>query len=222
MPLLLWLVACTTPVVKAPEPDTSDPTAHDTASPDTSDTTDTADTAETDTSPPCTPMAALFFDLGETLVVEREDGLFETRDGVPTLLDALVEQGLPLGVITTVPRSWDMDDLWDLLVDPGVLDPFTVVLLSSEAESSPKPDPAIYAEALSLLPSPPPIGTTAFVTEELGDLTDGDPPTEGAMAAGMIGVLLSDEASPQVDHTVAPDALPSIATAPWLACIEAE
>ena len=215
--LLIWLIACSRPVLKGPEGPVQDTSAADTSSADTS----TADSAQ-DTAPPCTPLGAMFFDLGETLVVEGAGDTFDTRDGALALLDALAA-GIPRGVITTVPRGYDLDDLAALLTDPEILESFDVVLLSSQAESRPKPDPAIYAEALALLPSPPPIALAAFLTEELGDLADADPPTEGAMAAGMIGVHLSDGApSPLVDHTVATDALAGVADAPWVACVEAE
>lgn len=181
-----------------------------------------SDTAADSGGQPCTPVRAVFFDLGETLVTARSDGLFETIPEAATLLAALGERDLSLGVITNVPRGYDLQDLRDLLVDPTLLDGFDVVLLSSEAESPPKPDPAIYAEAVNLLSDPPPIAQTAFVTEELADLSDGDPPTEGAQAAGMIGVHVSDEPpSPLADLTVASEELPSIATAAWLACLEA-
>lgn len=172
---------------------------------------------------PCTPMAAMFFDLGGTLVIERDDGLFEEAAGARELLLALRARGMPIGAITTVPPDYDTADLQALLVDPSLIALFDVVLLSSEAESRPKPDPAIYAEALAMLPEPPPIQHTAFVTEELRDIADAEPPTRGARAAGMIGVYVSAEApSALADHTVAPDALLSIATAAWVACIEAE
>jgi FMN phosphatase YigB (HAD superfamily) len=107
------------------------------------------------------------------------------------------------------------------MADPGFLDRFEVVLLSSEA-SADKPDPIIFTEAVALLSAPPPIEETAFVTEELGHLADADPPTVGARAAGMFGVHLSDrEPNPRADVTVSPDALEGIATAAWLDCQEA-
>lgn len=172
---------------------------------------------------PCTPLAAIFFDLGGTLVLEREDGLFEERPGARELLTTLRGQGLPVGTITNVEPTWGLPELAELLVDPSLLDLFDVVLLSSQAQSRPKPAPEIFAEAVAMLPEPPPIGETAFVTEELGHIANAEPPTRGARAAGMIGVHLSDEApDPLADHTVATDALLSIATAPWVACIEAE
>lgn len=203
MLLLSLLIGCATPDSKAPEDSDAD-----------SGEVDSADQA------PCTPLAALFFDLGDTLVVEGPDALFMAREGATELLDELVGQRLPIGVITNVPRGYDIEDLRALLADPAILDVFDTVLLSSEAEAGPKPDPAIFVEAVGRLAEPPPIEQRAFVTEELADLADGEPPTEGARAAGMIGVHLSDDApSPLADHTVATDALPSIATAAWLQCI---
>lgn len=172
---------------------------------------------------PCTPMAAVFFDLGGTLVLEQESGLFTEAPDARALVEALRDQDTPVGVITNVERGWTIEDLSALLEDPTILELFDVVLLSSEAESRPKPDPRIYAEALALLPVPPPIEQTAFVTEEIDDIADAEPPSRGARGAGMIGVHVSDDAPDALaDHTVATDALLSIASAPWVECIEAE
>lgn len=121
------------------------------------------------------------------LVLEQESGLFSEVPDARPLVAALREQGLPVGVITNVERDWTTEDREALLEDPALLALFDVVLLSSEAESRPKPAPRIYAEALALLPNP------------------------------------SDDApDPLANHTVATDALLSIAGAPWLVCIEAE
>ncbi|MBA2320640.1 MAG: HAD family hydrolase, partial [Deltaproteobacteria bacterium] len=206
--LLLSLFACSP---------SSDPAGEDPAGDGSS------DPSAGDTEAPCTPLAAVFFDLGETLATERDDGLFEERPGVTDLLVQLQDSGRPIGLITNVPAGYDDDDLRALLVDPSLLDRFDVLLLSSEAASDPKPDPAIFVEAVGLLADPPPIETTAFVTEELAMIGNGRPPSEGARAAGMIGVHLTDEPpSPLADHTVAVRDLPSLADAPWVACIEAE
>ena len=183
------------------------------------------DTAAGDTDsgaePGCTPLAALFFDLGDTLVAEGTDGLYAALPGVITLLDALEARGLPLGVITNVPGNWGRPELEALLADPSILDRFDVVLLSAEASAS-KPDPVIFAEAVALLSTPSLIEHTAFMTEELGHLAEADPPTEGAQAAGMVGVHLSEGAGSLADYTVAPDDLTSLATAAWLDCLEGE
>ncbi len=225
MLLLLGLLGCSTPVAKAPDADTTDTTDTGDAETGQTDTGDAetgqTDTSQTDTSPPCTPVSAVFFDLGETLVTERSDGLFEELPGATALVQALRDQGTPVGLISNTGRDWDMDDLRDLLVDPSILDLFDVILLSSLAESRPKPDPAIFVEAVGLLDPAPEISTTVFVTEEEEDLTDGEPPTEGAQAAGMIGVLVTGRAtSAPVDHTLDPDDLPSLVDEPWMACLE--
>ena len=179
------------------------------------------DTAGEDTGPPCTPLEALFFDLGGTLVLEGDDGLFDAAPGAEELLTALTARELPLGVITNVPEGWGRPELEALLVDPTILDAFEVVLLSSEATAS-KPDPAIFTEAVGLLAGGAPAEHTAFVTEELDHLADAEPPTEGARAAGMIGVHLSKRAPSELaDHTVSPDDLAGLASAPWVDCIEA-
>lgn len=185
-------------------------------------TADTADTAHDSGDTSCAPLAAIFFDLGETLVTAQEDGRFADIPQAIDLLDALDAMDMPMGLITNVPNRYDRDDLEALLVDPALLDRFAVVLLSSEATAPPKPDPAIYAEAVSLLEQPPAIERTAFLTEELEGIADADPPTQGAQAAGMIGVYLSDEGpSPLADHTVAPEDMAGIATADWVTCAEA-
>lgn len=209
MPLLVaFLVGCTSTDPKhGSGGDTSSDTADDSA----------------DSGPPCTPVEAVFFDLGETLVTQVDGGSFETIPAAAALLDALAAQDMPLGIITTVPPSYDLDDLRALLVDPTLLDRFEVVLISSMAEADPKPDPAIYAEAVGLLLAPPPIGQTVFVTENLADIADAEPPIVGARAAGMVGVFVSDGGEERLaDHVVPSDALPTLATAAWLACLEAE
>ena len=172
-----------------------------------------ADTPAADTEPPCTPLAAMFFDLGETLATEQEDGLFATIPEAAALLDALGD--LPVGIITNVPDGYTRQDLEAMLVDPSLLDRFDVVLMSSEA-SRPKPFKAIYQEAVALLPEETDITQTAFVTEEIGDIAEADPATRGAVGAGMIGVLVSEKADPLADYTVAPADLPSLATAEWV------
>ena len=191
----------------SPTPDPSPPTPPDTAP------------ANLTSTPPCDAVAAIFFDLGETLVVPSGPQ-FVARSGAAELLDALEASGVRLGVITNVPDGYTMDDLRALLVDPSLLDRFEVVLPSSLASSGPKPDPAIFAEAHALLPRAPPIEQTAFVTEEIEDIADdAKAPTQGARAAGMVGVLLTDASDhPLADHTSPPDALPAMAEAEWLSC----
>ncbi len=98
------------------------------------------------------------------------------------------------------------------MATPNFLDEFEVVLLSSEASSPPKPDPAIYLEAHGLLTSPPPIDRSAFVTETLAHIANAeDNPTLGSRAAGMMGIHLSSAApSPLTEYTVHPDQLGDI------------
>jgi len=180
-----------------------------------------ADSEPAETAAPCTPVAAMFFDLGETLVTEQEDGLFANIPEAIALLDALTANAMPMGLITNVLEDDDRDDLAALLVDPSLLDRFDVLLLSSEAESRPKPNRHIFEEAVNLLADVPPIEQTVFVTEEIGDLADEDPPSRGAQAAGMIGVHVSGEApSDLVDETVLPADLASLAAADWVECLE--
>ena len=176
-----------------------------------------ADTID-DTTDACVPLSALFFDLGSTLVYEGDDGLYAASPEAIAVLDALADRDLALGVITNVPADWERADLEALLVDPAILDRFSVVMLSSQA-TQPKPDPIIFTEAVALLADPPALSRTAFVTEEADHLADADPPTQGAQAAGMIGVHLAVAASPLADHTVTPEALASLADAEWLECL---
>jgi FMN phosphatase YigB (HAD superfamily) len=165
----------------------------------------------------CDSVQAVFFDLGETLVTRPPGAaLFVEVPGATALLDELDRARVPVGIITNVPAGFTLDDLRALLADPSLLDRFDVVQLSSEA-SAPKPAPSIYLEAHAALAGAPPIERTAFVTEELSGIADrADDPTLGARAAGMVGVFLSTTPSPLADHTIAPSALPSLATAPWL------
>ena len=172
---------------------------------------------------PCTPLQALFFDLGETLVTEQDNGLFATMPGVAELLDALDARDprLPLGVITNVPSSWERADLDALLEEPELLDRFDLVLMSADASAA-KPDPVIFTEAAALLVPEADIAHTAFVTEELDHIADDEPATEGARAAGMIGVHLSDaEPSPLAAITLPPSAMEALAEQAWLDCLEA-
>jgi hypothetical protein len=206
--LTLLALACTPP--EPAKPDATDapaPTAPEPGTPEPS-TTD---------EDPCEPsVGALLFDLGETLVTQQGD-VFVLRPDTLEMVQALQELGLPIGIVTNTLASWDEQDLRDLLVNPELLDEFDLVLLSSEADSPPKPDPAIFVEAHGLLPGAPPIERVAFVTEETGDLADqASAPTEGARAAGLVGVLLSESPSPLADHQVS--SLAEIPTAPWLHC----
>lgn len=169
----------------------------------------------------CPGVLAVFFDLGETLVVEVGDQFVE-RPGARELVASLRTAGIPVGIITDVPNGFSAQDLRDLLKNPDFLEEFDVILMSSQAMGGPKPDPAFYIEAHGLLQNPPPIGQTAFVTEELDTIADAEvDPTLGARAAGMIGVHLSGaDPSPLAEYTVDPKALASIADAPWLGCNE--
>lgn len=179
-----------------------------------------ADSATSATADDCHGLEAMFFDLGETLVTEGDDGLFSPMPSAQQLLVDLTERELTLGVITNVPAGWTRADLDALLTDPGILDPFELVLMSSEAVA-PKPDPAIFEEAVGLLSGPTEIGRTAFVTESLDDIADKkNNPTEGARAAGMLGVHLSDDAPSEfADYTVGTADLATLADADWLDCL---
>ncbi len=101
-----------------------------------------------------------------------------------------------------------------------MLDAFEVVLMSSQASADPKPDPAIFLEAHSLMVGAPPLEQTAFVSEELDAIADQpSSPTEGARAAGMLGVHLAAGApSPLTDHSHPPDQLATLPAAAWLNC----
>jgi FMN phosphatase YigB (HAD superfamily) len=156
-------------------------------------------------------LRAVFFDLGETLVTAAGGGMFTLKPGAQETLDALQAAGRELGLITNVPGGWTREDLEAILLEPELLDEFDVLTLSSQAPA-PKPDPAIYQFAHAALPTPVPIGATAFVGETLSEIANAEvSPTLGARAAGMIGVHVSSAApSPLADFTIAPDDLPQV------------
>lgn len=173
---------------------------------------------------PCVPVRAILFDLGDTLVESDGGDQFVERPGAAAMIAELKGLGMRVGIVTNTPPGFTMQDLQGLLVDPGFLDEFEVVLLSSEAASPPKPDPAIFVEAHGLLIDAPPIEAVAFVSENLAEIADqARTPTQGARAAGMLGVHLSAAApSPLADHTIAPDQLDelvSLAELEWLTCV---
>lgn len=156
---------------------------------------------------------AVFFDLGDTLVEAGSGGLFVVRAGAQETVDQLQAAGVELGVITNVPAGWTREDLEAILADPGFLDEFEVLVLSSQAPA-PKPDPQIYLHAYGMLPTAVPIGETAFVGETLAEIADSETnPTSGARAVGMIGIHLSDDPpSPLADHTIPTDGLLELVT----------
>lgn len=158
-------------------------------------------------------LEAIFFDLGDTLVEAGGGGLFVLRAGAQDTVDQLQAAGLELGVITNVPPGWTREDLEAAMAQPEFLDEFDVLVLSSQAPA-PKPNPAIYTHAHGLLPTPVPIGQTAFVGENLAEIANSQvSPTSGARAAGMVGIHLSGAApSPLADFTIA-----SLAALPPLA-----
>ncbi len=156
-------------------------------------------------------LRAVFFDLGDTLVEDVGGGMFGLRPGAADTVAQLQDLGIELGIITNVPPDWTREDLEAILVEPEFLDELSVLVLSSQAPA-PKPDPAIYTFAHSLLASPVPIGETAFVGETLGEIADDiDDPTVGCRAVGMVGIHLSDlPPSPLADHTIPTDDLPQV------------
>ena len=164
-------------------------------------------------------LEAVFFDLGNTLVEDPGTGIFVLRTGAQETIDALQLAGVQLGVITNVPAGWDLGDLEAILDDPAFLDEFDVVVLSSLAPA-PKPDPAIYIHAHSLLPVALPIESTAFVGETLSEIANSEVnPTSGARSVGMVGIHLSDAApSPLTDFTIPTDDLPQIVTLVNMLC----
>ncbi len=159
------------------------------------------------------PIRAVFFDLGDTLVESVGGGMFGLRPGAAETVAQLQSLAIELGIITNVPGGWTIEDLQAILVEPEFLDEFSVVVLSSQAPA-PKPDPAIYTFAHSLLSAPVSITETAFVGETLGEIANAvDNPTQGCRAVGMIGIHLSDQPpSPLADHTIPTDDLLQVVT----------
>lgn len=154
-------------------------------------------------------LQAVFFDLGDTLVEAGPGGLFYVRAGAQETVDALQAAAIQVGVITNVPAGWDREDLEALLDDPGFLDEFDVLVLSSQAPA-PKPNPLIYTFAHGQLPIPVPIEASAFVGETIGEIGNhATAPTAGARAVGMVGIHLGDPGMPSLftDFTIDPDDL---------------
>jgi len=158
-----------------------------------------------------TCLQAVFFDLGDTLVATGSGGLFFKKPGAQEVVDQLQARGVQLGIITNVPAGWTREDLEAVLAEPEFLDEFDVLVLSSEAPA-PKPSPLIYSHAHSLLPTPVPIGATAFVGENLAEIANTQSnPTSGARSVGMLGIHVSSNApSPLADFTIAPNALTNV------------
>jgi FMN phosphatase YigB (HAD superfamily) len=138
--------------------------------------------------------------------------LFVAKPGAQQMLDLLATADAQLGVITNVPAGFTRPQLEALLADPGFLNQFDVLVLSSQAPAA-KPSPLIYQHAHGLLPLPVAITDTAFVGETLTEIGNSAvAPTSGARATGMIGIHLSTAAaSPLADHTIRPDHLPDVA-----------
>lgn len=160
----------------------------------------------------CSVIEGVFFDLGGTLFESNGMGMFVLRDGAAELIEELQIMGIRIGIITNVPANWTIVDLEMVLVDPNFLDKFEAVIISSEAPA-PKPDPAIFNYAYSLLPNPPAISRMAFVTETLLHIADSETnPTQGARATGMIGIHLSDNVpSPFTEYTIDTENLGAVA-----------
>jgi FMN phosphatase YigB (HAD superfamily) len=196
---LLFVLACTTPEPGSPTPE-PEPEPEPSMSGD-----------------PCEhQVEAILFDFGETLATHVGD-VYEPFPDTLDTIEALQELGLPLGIVSNTEPGWTEENLRELLTVPALLDEFDLVLLSSQASSPPKPDPAIFVEAHGLLPGAPAIERVAFVTEELDHLADKPAtPTEGARAAGMVGVLLAESGGPRADYVVS--SLSEILTADWLLC----
>jgi FMN phosphatase YigB (HAD superfamily) len=140
----------------------------------------------------CKEVNTIFFDLGDTLIESNGMGQFILRADAQIIIDSLIEQNIPIGIITNVPLSWTRQDLENILVDPSFLDNFDAVILSSQAPAD-KPDPAIFVFAHAQISNAAPITQTAFVTESLEHIANATiNPTIGARATGMIGIHLSD------------------------------
>ena len=91
------------------------------------------------------PGDVIFFDLGNTLLdssAGTPSPLFEDARSTIELLKSLAVR---LGIITNFPGS--LDDLKQLMEDPGFLDEFEVVVLSSDVGVE-EPAPGIYQGAL--------------------------------------------------------------------------
>ncbi|MEO8276275.1 MAG: hypothetical protein ABI639_08650 [Thermoanaerobaculia bacterium] len=161
---------------------------------------------------PC--LKAVFFDLGDTLVVDTGGLNFAVREGAQETVDALQAAGLELGIITNVPADWTVETLRSHLLQPTFLDEFDVLTLSSlTSPPAAKPSPGIYSQAHAALPTPVPITATAFVGETISEIANSAVnPTAGARSVGMVGIHLSDAApSALTDFTIPTNGLREVA-----------
>ncbi|HYM50110.1 MAG TPA: HAD family hydrolase [Candidatus Limnocylindrales bacterium] len=130
------------------------------------------------------PIAGVFFDFGDTLVVEEPGKhLWEmTLTPIPHALDLLawLRPRVRVGIVSNTVGSGDAD-VWQVVERAGMA-PYVDALVTSRDFGTAKPDPAIFHEAARRLGVP--LGQTCMV----GDRLETD--IAGARAAGIPGVWL--------------------------------
>ncbi|HEX9095891.1 MAG TPA: HAD family hydrolase [Candidatus Dormibacteraeota bacterium] len=130
------------------------------------------------------PLAGVFFDAGNTLLVEEPGKhLWEmAMTPIPDVLEVLttLKPRYRLGVISNTVGSGDAE-LADALEKAGILGLIDAMVTSRDFGTA-KPDPAIYAEGARRL------GVPLEETVMVGDRLDTD--VAGALNAGIAGVWL--------------------------------
>jgi haloacid dehalogenase-like hydrolase len=139
--------------------------------------------------------AAILFDVSGTLTYrDPETGKYGWyRDALPAAM-ALREMGLRVGLLSNVPRGWDVAMLGRLLLEPEPLEKLfdPIVLAQSPArpgEPPPKPDPFAYQIAVGRLGDLVAPADVLYVGEDPADI-------QGANLAGLRGLLLVRRGSP--------------------------
>lgn len=138
------------------------------------------------------PLAGVFFDAGNTLLVEEpgkhlwEMALTPIPDAVEVL--TALKARYRLGVISNTVGSGDAE-LSDVLGKAGIL-PLIDAIVTSRDFGIAKPDPAIYAEGARRL------GVALDATVMVGDRLDTD--VAGALNAGIPGIWLRHPGAVQI------------------------
>jgi putative hydrolase of the HAD superfamily len=126
-------------------------------------------------------------ELGERFGADRR-ALHETFADAAPALDALAADHA-LALVTNGASCWQREKL----AASGLADRFGVVVVSGELGTA-KPDPAVYAHALSALGAEP--GDAVMVGDSLRNDVD------GPIAAGLRGVWLNRDGRPRPDDRV--------------------
>jgi FMN phosphatase YigB (HAD superfamily) len=142
-------------------------------------------------------IAGIFFDFGDTLVVE-EPGKHLWEMAITPVAHAVdllhwLRPRVRIGIVSNTVGSGD-DDVWQVIALAG-LRPYVDALVTSRDFGAAKPDPTIFQEAARRLGVP--LAQTCMV----GDRLDTD--IAGAIRAGIPGIWLRHPHGRPVDGVVA-------------------